>query len=119
MAKSATDVMHEILVSAVTDTLEALKSASKGMPNTLLRDINAIHPNAAFADLPPELRAAITANVRSAFNRLLKEGYTVSEGRAAPPRSPTPHRAPGDRRRPPRTGDRPSRPPRPRGPGKR
>ncbi len=103
MTKSATDVMHEIILSAVTDALEALKSASKGMPNTLLRDINAIHPNAAFADLPRELQAVISANVRAAFNRLLKEGYSVSQGQAAPAR------APSGTSPQPETGDRPVR----------
>jgi len=118
MPKSATDVMNEIILAAVTDAIEALKAASKGMPNSLLRDINAIHPNVAYADLPAELRAAITQSVRSAFNRLLKEGYTVAEGSAAPVRSPA-QRPPGDQRRTPRSGPRPPRPSRPRGPGKR
>jgi len=115
MTKSATDVMHDIIVSAVTDAIDALKSASKGMPNILVRDINAIHANAAFADLPPELRAAITSSVRSAFNRLLKEGYTVSEGKAAPPRNPGSTRPSMEQRRPPRSGPRPPRPQKPRG----
>jgi hypothetical protein len=101
MTKSATDVMHEIILSAVTEALDALKSASRGMPNTLLRDINAIHPNAAFADLPRELQTAISANVRAAFNRLLKEGYSVSQGPPAPARAPsTTSPAPGNRRPP-------------------
>jgi len=127
MTKSATDVMHEIILSAVTDSLEALKSASKGMPNTLLRDINAIHPNAAFADLPWELQAAISANVRAAFNRLLKEGYSVSQGQPAPARAASGTSPPPGNRRPPRPdgprrdGHRPgARPPRkPAGPNKR
>ncbi len=129
MTKSATDVMHEIILSAVTESLEALKSASKGMPNTLLRDINAIHPNAAFADLPRELQAAISANVRAAFNRLLKEGYSVSQGQPAPARTPSATSAPPGNRRPPRPdgprrdrhppGTRPPRKPKPAGPNKR
>lgn len=132
MPRSATDVMQEIIYSAVLDSLAALKSASKGMPNTLLRDLNAIHANSTFADLPPELQAAITASVRSAFNRLLKEGYSVSHGQPAPPRTPPagrgngpPRRKDGPPRRPPTEGGRPSRPggprpnrkPGPRGPG--
>ena len=129
MTKSATDVMHEIILSAVTESVEALKSASKGMPNTLLRDINAIHPNAAFSDLPRELQAAISANVRAAFNRLLKEGYSIAQGQPAPARppgtnSPTPGnrrppRADGPRRDERRPGSRPPRKPKPAGPNKR
>lgn len=118
MAKSATDVMHEIILSAVRDSLDALKSASKGVPNTMLRDINAIHANAALDDLPRELQAAISASVRSAFNRLLKEGYSVSQGAPAPMRGPAPNRNPaphrpgGAGRRPPRPGGKPPRGPR-------
>ena len=115
MTKSATDVMQEVIVSAVLDAIDALKGASKGMPNTLLRDINAIHANAAFADLPKELQAAIGANVRAAFNRLLKEGYSVSPGRPEPTRAPT-HDRPHDRRGPPRESGRPGGPARPSGP---
>ena len=120
--------MHDIIVSAVTESIDSLKSASRGMPNTLLRDINAIHPNAAFADLPRELQAAITASVRGAFNRLLKEGYSVSQGqpapvRAAPARPQAASGPAGGNRRPPRPdgqrpGARPPRKPRPLGPNK-
>ncbi len=117
MPKSATDVMNEVILAAVTDAIESLKAASKGMPNSLLRDINAIHPNVAYADLPAELRNAITASVRGAFNRLLKEGYTVSEGSAAPARPLAHPRPQTEQRRSPRSGAR--RPPRTRGPGKR
>jgi len=88
MAKSATDIMQEIIFSAVTDALEALKSSSKGVPNALLRDVNAIHANSTFADLPRELQSAIAASVRAAFNRLMKEGYSVSQGPPEPPRRP-------------------------------
>jgi len=86
MAKSATDIMQEIIFSAVTDALEALKSSSKGVPNALLRDVNAIHANSTFADLPKELQSAIAASVRAAFNRLMREGYSVSQGQPEPPR---------------------------------
>ena len=125
MTKSATDLMQEIIFSAVIDSLESLKSSSKGMPNTLLRDINSVHRNSTFADLPKDLQAAITASVRSAFNRLLKEGYSISQGApvqarstspATPPRGPRQPQRPGDR--PKRPGDRPKRPPGPRGPNK-
>jgi hypothetical protein len=77
--------MQEIIFAAVVDSLDTLKSASKGVPNTLLRDIGAIHTNSTFADLPKELQATITASVRGAFNRLLKEGYSVAPRDAAPP----------------------------------
>ena len=134
MTKSATDLMQEILFSAVLDSVAALKTASKGLPNTLLRDINAIHANTTFADLPPELQASITASVRSAFTRLLKEGYSVSPGAPTPARPQRPARdgeraGPDARRsgpRPDREGrgpprgprsDRDNRPGTPRGPG--
>jgi hypothetical protein len=100
MTKSATDVMQDIVFSAVIDAIGALKAASKGVPNTLLRDLNAVHANTTLADLPPELQAAIATNVRSAFTRLLKEGYSVSPGRPEPMRSPPPRRDGPDR--PPR-----------------
>ena len=113
MTKSATDIMQEIIFAAVIDSIAALKAASKGMPNTLLRDLNAVHANTTFADLPAELQAAITASVRSAFTRLLKEGYTVSSGSPAPQRPP-PRR---DDNRPRENA--PRRPPNPRGPSGR
>jgi hypothetical protein len=132
MTRSATDVMQEIIFAAVVDSLDALKSASKGVPNTLLRDIGAIHTNSTFGDLPKELQATITASVRSAFNRLLKEGYSVAPRDAAPPpRQPgggQPPRPPrdGPRGGPPRGNRRPppggrpapevTRKPKPRGP---
>jgi len=135
MIKSATDVMQEIIFSAVLDAIAALKAGSKGLPNTLLRDLNAIHANTTYADLPPELQSAISASVRAAFSRLLKEGYSVSSGTApgnqqnsmaprnAAPRDgsgrpPFPGRGPrrngDDDRRPPRGDGRPNRGPRPR-----
>lgn len=136
MKKSATEVMQEIVYAAVIDAIGALKTASKGVPNTLLRDLNAMHANTTFADLPPELREAIAGSVRGAFARLLKEGYAVGEGAQTPPRRPTPTdrrpdrrphqpRPPGKDGRPPRRDNRPGggRPgPRPGpkpGPGKR
>jgi hypothetical protein len=117
MTKSATDVMQEIIYSALVDGLLALKDASKGVPNALLRDLNAVHPNTTFADLPKELQASITASVRTAFTRLLKEGYAVAPAdaanRAPPPRrdGPPPERRPrppgGNRDRPGPGRDRP------------
>lgn len=128
MAKSATDLMQEILFSTVLDSIVALKDAANGLPNPLLRELNSIHPNTTYADLPKEVQGAIATNVRSAFTRLLKEGYSVAQGveqRRAPPAASAPtHRprgGPGDRprggsgdRRPPRDGQGPKRGP---GPG--
>jgi hypothetical protein len=132
MTKSATDVMQEIIFSAVLDSIAALKAASKGLPNNLIRDIGALHANTTFADLPPEVQASIAASVRAAFTRLLKEGYSVAPGQSAPPRAQPPRReggseatrrpGPGGRGprpgggRPPRPGGgRPGRGPKPRG----
>ena len=110
MPKSATDVMHDILYAAVIDAVMALKAGAGGLPNNLLRDLNAIHANTTFADLPKDVQAAITAGVRTAFTRLLREGYSVTSGTAPPPREPA--RDPAARRepsgRPP--GGRPSAP---------
>ena len=119
MPRAATDIMQDILFAAVVDAIGALKTASKGVPNTLLRDIQALHPNTTVADLPKELQAALGTSVRAAFTKLLKEGYSVAPTSLAPqrPASPIPNRGfertrPGDPRgRPPRNdrprGDRP------------
>jgi hypothetical protein len=130
MVKTATEVMQEVIFSTVIDAVTALKSASKGLPNTLLRDLNAIHANTTFADLPTELQTMITGSVRTAFTRLMKEGYSVSGAQAPPPRNPPPrHEGSGrpsrpmrpppnrdgpDGRKPPRNGGRPNRKPGPR-----
>ncbi len=81
MTKSATDVMHDALTSAVVDAVSALKAASNGLPNALLRDLNAIHPNTAAADLPPALRDAIANSVRLTFTQLKKDGYVVVDAK--------------------------------------
>jgi hypothetical protein len=124
--------MQDIIYAAVIDGIQAMKAASKGLPNTLLRDLNAVHANTTLADLPPELQAAVQSSVRAAFTRLLKEGYSVTPSQPAPPRPQAPRgeriaprgerpqRPTGDR--PPRrdgpsrpAGDRPARPGAPRG----
>lgn len=116
MPKSATDVMHEIIFSAVVDAMGALKAASGGVPNALLRDINAIHANVTFADLPRELQATVTASVRAGFNRLLKEGFVVTpnQGSPTPPRPPRPPAGPASSARTPRPPPRKPGPSRPR-----
>ena len=127
MARAATEVMQAIIFSAVLDGVAALKRASGGLPNQLLRDVQAIHPNVTFADLPKELQDALVESTRAAFTQLLKEGYAVGprqqmqqtrpidrvpeRDRRGPPRGPSQgHRRGG---RPPRNGggdDRPSGP---------
>jgi hypothetical protein len=69
--------MQSIVFSAILDGVAALKTASKGLPNQLLRDVQAIHPNVTFADLPKEVQDAIAESTRTAFTQLLKEGYAV------------------------------------------
>ena len=78
MPRAATEVMQSVIFSAVLDAVAALKAGSGGLPNNLLRDVQAIHPNVTFADLPKELQDAIAASTRTAFTQLLKEGYSVA-----------------------------------------
>jgi hypothetical protein len=118
--------MQSMIFSAVLDAVAALKRASGGLPNQLLRDVQAIHPNVTFADLPKELQDAIAESTRAAFTQLLKEGYAVGprqQMQQTRPMDRVPERQrTTDRRGPPRGG----RPPRqngegpdrgPRGPG--
>ena len=110
MPRSANEVMQSIVFSAILDGIAALKTASKGLPNQLLRDVQAIHPNVTFADLPKELQDAIAESTRTAFTQLLKEGYAVGpkqQMQVSRPMDRVPERqrhAPGsqDRRGPPR-----------------
>ena len=133
MVKAASDVMQSVLIAAVVEAIEALKAGSGGLPNNLLRDLQGVHRNAAFVDLPKALQDSINLSVRTAFNQLLKEGYAVGpkaeiqqsrpidrvpqQDRRAPaerrlPRSTPGRRGPGDRPsggpgRGPRTGGKP------------
>ncbi|BBE34406.1 hypothetical protein [Sphingosinicella microcystinivorans] len=125
MVKPAAEVMREAIVAAVIDGMSALRAASGGVPNNLLRDLSAIHPNTTFDDLPQALQASILASVRAAFTRLQKEGYTVlNPDLAPPPRRPQPTqpsgpRGPGGPRGAARPNpSRPGQPRRPRPPGK-
>ena len=115
MPRAANEVMQSVLFSAVLDAVAALKTASKGLPNQLVRDLQAIHPNVTFADLPKEVQDAIAASTRSAFTQLLKEGYAVGpreQQQASRPmdrvperqRPPRPSGPRGERRGPPRNG---------------
>ena len=106
MPRAANDVMQSILFSAVLDAIAALKAASGGLPNQLLRDVQAIHPNVTFGDLPRELQDQIAETTRSAFTQLLKEGYAVGprqQMQQSRPMDRVPERQrPNDRRGPPR-----------------
>ena len=117
MPRAATDVMQSVLFNAVLEAIAALKTASGGLPNNLLRDVQAIHPNVTFADLPKEVQESIATSVRAAFTQLLKEGYAVAPRDAAPiiRRPPPRHDGPprrgpggGPARRPAPRGERPS-----------
>jgi hypothetical protein len=120
MPRAANDVMQSIIFSAVLDALAALKRGSGGLPNQLLRDVQAIHPNVVFADLPKALQDQIVESTRTAFTQLLKEGYAVGprqQMQVSRPMDRVPERPrdrPGDRRGPPRV---PGRGPRPGGDG--
>jgi hypothetical protein len=127
MARAATDVMQSIIFSAVLDGIAALKRGSGGLPNQLLRDVQAIHPNVTFADLPKELQEAIAEATRTAFTQLLKEGYAVGPRQQMQQSRPIDRVPERDRRGPPRgpsqghlRGGRPPSgegPDKPRGPG--
>ena len=117
VTKSASEVMHDVIVAAVIDGLGALRTASKGVPNALLRNLGAIHPNTTFQDLPAELQASIQTSVRAAFTRLQSEGYTVLNPKVAgvaPRPQPRPTGGPG--RGPGGGGGRPGAPRDPRRP---
>src|SRR5206468_8192925 len=113
MQRAANDVMQSIIFSAIIDAVSALKRASGGLPNQLLRDVQAIHPNVTFADLPKELQDQIAETTRAAFTQFLKEGYAIGprqQMQQSRPMDRVPERQrPADRRGPPR-GPRPPRP---------
>jgi hypothetical protein len=94
--------MQSILFSAFLDGIAALKRGSGGLPNQLLRDVQAIHPNVTFADLPKELQDSIAENTRSAFTQLLKEGYAVGPRQQMQQSRPMDRVPERDRRGPPR-----------------
>ena len=106
MQRPANEVMQSVIFSAVLDDVQALKGASGGLPNQLLRDVQAIHPNVTFADLPKELQDQIAESTRAAFTQLLKEGYAVGprqQMQVSRPMDRVPERQrPSDRRGQPR-----------------
>ena len=87
MPRAAQDVMQSVIFSAVLDAVAALKAASGGLPNNLLRSVQSIHANVTPADLPKELQDAIALSTRAAFAALLKDGYAVAPRDGAPTRS--------------------------------
>ena len=108
MPRAANDVMQSVIFSAVLDAVAALKRGSGGLPNQLLRDVQSIHRNVTFADLPKELQDQIAESTRAAFTQLLKEGYAVGPRQQMQQSRPIDRvperRGPGspDRRGPPR-----------------
>jgi uncharacterized membrane protein YgcG len=105
MQRAASEVMQSIIFSAILEGVAALKRASGGLPNQLLRDVQAIHPNVTFADLPKELQDQIAETTRAAFTQLLKEGYAVGprqQMQQSRPMDRVPERQRPDRRGPPR-----------------
>src|SRR5437588_4270778 len=102
MQRAANDVMQSVLFSAILEGLAALKRASGGLPNQLLRDVQAIHANVTFADLPKELQDSIAESTRSAFTQLLKEGYAVGPRQQMQQSRPMDRVPERDRRGPPR-----------------
>ena len=99
--RAASDVMQSILLSAVIDALEAMKEASKGVPNLMLRDLQSVHRNTTFADLPKPVQDSIAQSVRAAFTQLLKEGYAVGPKQAVQQSRPLDRVPERDRRGPP------------------
>ena len=122
MQRAASDVMQSVILSAVIDAVEAMKAASKGVPNLMLRDLQSVHRNTTFTDLPKPVQDSIAQSVRAAFTQLLKEGYAVGPKQQVQQSRPIDrvperqHRGPqADRRGPPRG---PGRGPRPGGGGR-
>jgi len=105
MQRAANDVMQSIIFSAILEGIGALKRASGGLPNQLLRDVQAIHANVTFADLPKELQDQIVESTRAAFTQFLKDGYAVGprqQMQQSRPIDRVPERQRPDRRGPPR-----------------
>ncbi|HET9397697.1 MAG TPA: hypothetical protein VFO45_02660 [Sphingomicrobium sp.] len=100
MQRAASDVMQSVILSAVIDALEGMKAASKGVPNLMLRDLQSIHRNTTFADLPKAVQDSIAQSVRAAFTQLLKEGYAVGPKQAIQQSKPLDRVPERDRRGP-------------------
>ncbi len=121
MQRPANEVMQSVIFSAVLDAVEALRKASGGLPNQMVRDLQSIHGNVTFADLPKELQDAIIESTRGAFTKLLKEGYAVGPRQQMQQSRPLDRVPERDRRGPRGPGEghrRGGRPPRGGGPGR-
>ncbi|CAN5311256.1 hypothetical protein BH10PSE14_BH10PSE14_44550 [soil metagenome] len=90
MARSATEIVHDVINAAVVDAIVALKDASQGLPNALIRDLASIHANTAFGDLPAAVQKAVATSVRNAFTQLQKDGYVIAEAKSVLPSAPRP-----------------------------
>lgn len=104
MTRSATDIVQDVINAAVVDAIVALKDASQGLPNALIRDLASIHANTAFNDLPAAVQKAVAASVRNAFAQLQKDGYVIADSKSVQPtvRRPAPPVTAGRGDRPPR-----------------
>ena len=101
MQRAASDVMQSVILSAVIEAVEALKLSSKGVPNIMLRELQSVHRNTTFTDLPEALQDSILQSVRAAFTQLLKEGYAVGPKQAVQQSRPMDRVPERDRRGPP------------------
>jgi hypothetical protein len=111
MARSATEIVHDVINAAVVDAIVALKDASQGLPNALIRDLASIHANTAFSDLPSAVQKAVAASVRNAFSQLQRDGYVIAEAKSVLATAPRPASTGvagrvdrGPRRGPPKSG---------------
>ena len=77
MQRAATDVMQSIIFSAVLDGIAALKRSSGGLPNQLLRDVQAIHATSTFDDLPKALSGRNRPEHARRVHQLLKKAMRV------------------------------------------
>jgi hypothetical protein len=93
--------MQSVILSAVIEAVEALKLSSKGVPNIMLRELQSVHRNTTFTDLPEALQDSILQSVRAAFTQLLKEGYAVGPKQAVQQSRPMDRVPERDRRGPP------------------
>ena len=67
-----------------------------------IADVQAIHPNVTFADLPKALQDQLVESTRGAFTQLLKEGYAVGPRQQMQQSRPMDRVPERDRRGPPR-----------------